>query len=219
MSKTYKNLKLDNNLENAEKGLKILRNIAERRELKSHEDIHQIINTENILNLNQENIVDNKNKKIYLGTNKLSEIFNNRKETGKNLTEGNLQLKSNEIIRITKYRFSKSLNKDSILKGISKIENLMEKKYNERYNSKINTYQKKGKKIDMSIDSIKEHNFETEQKLNTNYNRVNIQESNNINQEEENKIITNINIIKNIEDEKSKEKRTLCLSKIIHSKS
>ena len=205
VSKTYKNLKLDNNLENAEKGLKILRNIAERRELKSHEDIHQVINTENILNLNQENIVDNKNKKIYLGTNKLSEIFNNRKETGKNLTEGNLQLKSNEIIRITKYRFSKSLNKDSILKGISKIENLMEKKYNERYNSKINTYQKKGKKIDMSIDSIKEHNFETEQKLNTNYNRVNIQESNNINQEEENKIITNINIIKNIEVEKSKE--------------
>ena len=63
---------------------------------------------------------------------------------------------------------------------------------------------KGGEKIDMSIDSIKEHNFETEQKLN-NYNRINIQESNNINQEEENKIITNINIIKNIEDEKSKE--------------
>ena len=41
VSKTYKKLKLDNNLENAEKGLKILRNIAERRELKSHKYIHQ----------------------------------------------------------------------------------------------------------------------------------------------------------------------------------
>ena len=41
VSKTYKNLKLDNNLENAEKGLKILKNIAERRELKSHKDILQ----------------------------------------------------------------------------------------------------------------------------------------------------------------------------------
>ena len=86
VSKTYKNIKLDNNLKNAEKGLKILRNIAERRELKSHEDIHKINQYENDSNLNQENIEENKNKKIYLGTNKLSEIFKNRKKTEKNLT-------------------------------------------------------------------------------------------------------------------------------------
>ena len=202
VSKTYKNIKLYNNLEKAEKGLKILRNLAERRELNSSEDINQINNNKN--NINQENIINNKNQKIYLGTNKLTELFNKRKDTGKLLTEGNLSSKNNEQIRITKYRFSKSLNKDSIIKGISKIENLLEKKSYEKYNNKINTYQKKGKKINMSIDTSKEHNFETEQKLN-NYNRVKIHESMKEIQEEQKKLINNINIIKNIEGEKSQE--------------
>mgnify|MGYP007101870454 CR=1 FL=1 len=193
ITKTYKNIKIENHLENAEKGLKILRNIAERRELKNNEEV-------NSNNSNKKNIA-NKNQKIFLGTNKLNELFNNRKDNKKFLTEGNVI--NEEQLKISKYRFSKSLNKDLILKGISKIENLFEKKSNENFNSKINTYQKKGKNM-ISVDTYKKHFYESEEKLKL-YNNINDNETNNERANESKNIINNINIIKDINNDESDE--------------
>ena len=148
--KTYKNIKHDSNiLENAEKGLKILRNIAERREIKNKEESNNIIKDNNSNeNENVKNKV-NTNKKIFLGTNKLNILFNNRRQSIRYLTDGNNEYK--DLTKNSKYRFSKSLNKDSLLKGISKIENLFEKKSNQQEKSRIKTYQKKRKEKDMNI--------------------------------------------------------------------
>ena len=200
ITKTYKNIKIENNLENAEKGLKILRNIAEKRELKNNEEINS--------NNSGKKIIANKNQKIFLGTNKLNDLFNNRKEYKKVLTEGNLL--DEEQLKISKYRFSKSLNKDLILKGISKIENLFEKKSNENFNSKINTYQKKAKNTNISVDSYKKQLYESEEKLKI-YNNINNNEHNENSKEFKN-VINNINIIKDINNDESDE-RHLSLNK------
>ena len=135
-------------MENAEKGLKILRNIAERREIKNKEESNNIIKDNNSNeNENEKNKV-NTNKKIFLGTNKLNILFNNRRQSMRYLTDGN---EYKDLTKNSKYRFSKSLNKDSLLKGISKIENLFEKKSNQQEKSRIKTYQKKRKEKDMNI--------------------------------------------------------------------
>ena len=123
--KKYKGNKY--NLENAEKGLRILKKIVVRRGYKSEDD--QIPN-----NIKED--TDENSHKIYLGTSKLNELFNNRKERDYSFN------KQNNSYNI-KYRnkYSRSVNKD-ILKGITKIENFFEKKYFND-NTKINTYEGK----------------------------------------------------------------------------
>ena len=149
------------NLENAEKGLNILGNFAEK------------IKNSNYNNNSNEKKSENKNKKIYLGTNKLNTLFN-RKNLELYLTEGNNKDEINNNKKI--YRFSKSLNKDSILKGISKIENLFEKKsIKSEAKNKINTYQKKINNI--NIDSDNEQNFD----ININVKNYKLKEMNNSN--------------------------------------
>ena len=132
-SKTFK--KLDK-LENAEKGLKILGKLVLRRGIKSNEDsMNQNFHTED------NNSSHKNNENIYLGTNKLNELFNSRKET----ETSNNDKKNNEINNSKKkVKYSKSLNKD-IAKGISKIENVFEKNRNELGQIKINTYDAKNK--------------------------------------------------------------------------
>ena len=102
---------------NIENGIKILNNFAIKKGLKN--------NIENLIkNLNKGN-GDKKGDKIFLGTNKLNEIFNNRKETNyvkKDKSNDNIVYIKNK----GKNKCSKSVNKD-IIKGISKIQNVFGK--------------------------------------------------------------------------------------------
>ena len=52
----------------------------------------------------------NTNKKIFLGTNKLNILFNNRRQSMRYLTDGN---EYKDLTKNTKYRFSKSLNNET----------------------------------------------------------------------------------------------------------
>ena len=132
-SKTYKrSITNSHNLENTKKGFRILRNIALKRGFKSYDEKPD------------NNNINKKTQKIFMGTNKLNNIFNNRKE---------------------------SMNKD-ILKGISKIENLFEKKHFNPDIKRVNTY--KGKNIkfinnddkdDSNLDKCISYNEELKPKI------------------------------------------------------
>jgi hypothetical protein len=118
-----------NILKNAEKGLKILKNIAVRRGYKSDDEL----SSNN--NINSE--IDKTKHKIFLGTNKLNEIFF-KKESQSIYDKKN---NSYNIKNRNKNKYSRSVNKD-IVKGITKIESFFEKKYfNDK--AKINTYEGK----------------------------------------------------------------------------
>ena len=176
--KTYKKNILDckYNLENAKKGLRILKKLAIRRGYKSDDEkkIKKINNIkekrEIYKNLNK------KNEKIYLGTNKLNEIFNNKKEI-----ENSDYYDNDSFEKDYKNICSRSVNKD-IVKGISKIENLFEKKYfNNEFNSSNNShkinyndrYKKNNKINDCSndncciIDNVLDYNDEFKPKIRT----------------------------------------------------
>ena len=142
--KTYnlKNPNKSTNLENVEKGLNLLKNIAEKIELNSNDDSNDVKGYNNTSN--------KKNNLIYLG----------KKDFGINLTEGNnFEI---EHKKIKKNRYSESLDKNLLVKGIAKIENIFERKSK----SKIKTYQKSTKKLKMDINSKEEEN--TEKKLSKN---------------------------------------------------
>ena len=184
--KTYNILKKENknNLENVEKGLYLLKNIAERIEFNSNEDSNDIFSN----NIPYKKINLNKNNKIFIGTNKLNELIKNRSESRINFTEGNNIIDKDQK-KINKNRISESLDKNLLVKGLEKIENIFEKKFN----SKINTYQKTSKK--MNIDS-KEANIE--KKLNT-YAHIPFDSESKFDSKD---LINNINIIK-IEEKNS----------------
>ena len=138
-SKTYKK-SLKNNLENAEKGLKILGKLAQRRGIKSNDELLSIEN----FHINNKDNYHKKNDNIFLGTNKLNELFNSRKETESSNSE-----KINEDIYNDKNKIKiiKSVNKD-IMQGISKIKNVLEKNINNleiesNEKNKINNYEPK----------------------------------------------------------------------------
>ena len=163
--KRYKGNKY--NLENAEKGLRILKKIVVRRGYKSDDD--QIPN-----NIKED--TDENSHKIYLGTSKLNELFNNRKERDYSFN------KKNNSYNI-KYRnkYSRSVNKD-ILKGITKIENIFEKKYLND-NTKINTYEGKNNNFNYdfseenscNIDNLIDYDEDIKPKI-----RTYVQKSNNL---------------------------------------
>ena len=146
--KTYKrSITNSNNLENTKKGFRILRNIALKRGFKSYDEKpgNNIINTNANVNVNK------KAQKIFIGTDKLNNLFNNRKEIEN----------------------SQSMNRD-ILKGISKIENLFEKKNFNPDINRINTY--RGKNIyykdndyinDFNLDNNFSYNEEFKPKIRT----------------------------------------------------
>ena len=163
VSKTFKKSKIGDKykLENAEKGLSILKKIVVRRGYKSGDEqinkknknyLNNINNINKIDNINNSNYISkeiDKNKnKIFLGTNKLNELFNNRKEKANSYNKKN-NYNYNNIRHRNKY--SRSVNKD-IVKGITKIENIFEKK-NLNFNNKINTYEGKNRDGDISNDN------------------------------------------------------------------
>ena len=162
VSKTFKKSKIDNkyNLENAEKGLKILKKIALRRGYRSDDDDFSSNN-----NINSD--FDKTKHKIFLGTNKLNELFI-RKESKSSYNKKN---NSYNMKYRNKNKCSKSVNKD-IVKGITKIENFFEKKYFND-NTKINTYEGKSnnhRDDDFSEDNscnIVEYNEEQKPKIRT----------------------------------------------------
>ena len=103
---------------NLQNGLQILDNLALKKGLISNQN--NSINN----NLNKEDNIK-KDKKISLITNKLNEIFNSRKEkiiNNKEYSNGNILNKKYK----EKNKYSKSVNKD-IIKGISKIQNVLGK--------------------------------------------------------------------------------------------
>ena len=169
--KTFKKTNKGNkyNLENAEKGLRILKKIVVRRGYKSDdEQINKNINVD----------ADENNHKIYLGTNKLNELFNNRKER-----ELSYNKKNNSYNIKYRNKYSRSVNKD-ILKGINKMENFFERKYFND-NTKINTYEGKNNNFNRdydfnddnscNIDNIIDYDEEIKPKI-----RTYIQKSNNL---------------------------------------
>ena len=122
--KTYKKsiFEIKNNLSNAEKGFRILKKIAVRRGYKSDDEKQTKKNLNDMADEQYDNAKNLKEtQKIYLGTSKLNEFFNSKKES--------VNSDSNYICskRMTN-NCSKSVNKD-ILKGILKIENFFERKY------------------------------------------------------------------------------------------
>ena len=155
------------NLENAEKGLRILKKIVVRRGYKSDDDQIPTYIKED---------TDENSHKIYLGTNKLNELFNNRKERDYSFN------KKNNSYNI-KYRnkYCRSVNKD-ILKGITKIENFFEKKYFND-NTKINTYEGKNNNFNYdfsgenscNIDNLIDYDEDIKPKI-----RTYVQKSNNL---------------------------------------
>ena len=181
--KTYKrSITNSNNLENTKKGFRILRNIALKRGFKSYEKKpdNNDININTIVNEN----VNKKAQKIFIGTDKLNNIFNSRKEIDNN----------------------QSMNRD-ILKGISKIENLFEKKNLNPDINKINTY--RGKNInyrdnddndDFNLDNNFSYNEELKPKIRTYMKKMrNSLKSENSNEVELNKIKVNKINLENIE--------------------
>ena len=178
--KTYKkSINNSNNLENTKKGFRILRNIALKRGFKSYDEKpgHNVINT----NVNAN--VNNKEQKLFIGTDKLNNIFNKRKEED-----------------------SQSMNRD-ILKGISKIENLFEKKHFNPDINKLNTY--RGKNInfkdndyndDFNLESNFSYNEELKPKIRTYMKKLSNNLKNvNSKEVESNKIKVNKINIENIE--------------------
>ena len=122
--KTYKKsiFEIKNNLSNAEKGFRILKKIAVRRGYKSDDEKQTKKNLNNMADDQYDNKKNLKEtQKIYLGTSKLNDFFNSKKESENS--------DSNYICskRMTN-NCSRSVNKD-ILKGIIKIENFFERKY------------------------------------------------------------------------------------------
>ena len=113
MSKTFDKYLKYTNLQN---GIKILDNLAIKRGLKRNDE-----NLNNYL-INENN--EKKEEKIFLGTNKLNEIFNSRRET--NYTNIDNYGEEQNSKNKPKDKISKSLNKD-IIQGISKIENVFGK--------------------------------------------------------------------------------------------
>ena len=113
MSKTFDKYLKYTNLQN---GIKILDNLAIKRGLKRNdENLNNYLTSENN---------EKKEEKIFLGTNKLNEIFNSRRET--NYTNIDNYGEEQNSKSKPKDKISKSLNKD-IIKGISKIENVFGK--------------------------------------------------------------------------------------------
>ena len=161
-SKTYKK-SLKNNLENAEKGLKILGKLAQRRGIRSNDELLSIEN----FHINNKDNYHKKNDNIFLGTNKLNELFNSRKETESSNSE-----KINEDIYNdkNKIKISKSVNKD-IMQGISKIKNVLEKNIN---NLEIESNEKN--KINNYEPKIKINKDDTTSKYNEYYNIMDFSE-------------------------------------------
>ena len=117
MCKTFKNIsKSKYNLENAEKGLKILGKIAQRRGIKN--------NNHQLLKLNNEKDDKKYNKIIYQGAKKIDE-FNERE----------IMLNNNDKKIDSDNKRSRSVNKD-IMKGISKIANILGKNKNDKENNR-----------------------------------------------------------------------------------
>ena len=144
LSKTFDKYLKYTNLQN---GIKILDNLARKRGLKRNDE-----------NLNNYLISENnekKGEKIFLGTNKLNEIFNSRRETDyTNLDNyGEEQNSKNK----PKDKISKSLNKD-IIKGISKIENVF---------GKINSTDSDEQNKIYNIEKDFEYKQEQKQKIST----------------------------------------------------
>ena len=143
-SKTF-NKEQKKNLENAEKGLKILRKIVLRRGKRGKIIDELIINNE--ISFDKDFIKSYKKKEnIYLGTNKLNELFNNRKEIEIN---NNGKINDNIFFDKIKSKYCKSLNED-VIQGFSKMENVFEKNIvnnfgNESKEKKINTYEDQNK--------------------------------------------------------------------------
>ena len=162
--KTFKKTKngMKYNLEKAEKGLRILKKIAVRRGYKSDDENYN----KKVIKKNFDDDINRNRYNIYLGTNKINELFNSRKESK---TSFNKKNNSSSIIITCRNKCSKSVNKD-IVKGISKIENLFEKKY---LNSKNSTYERKYRDNDYSddnscnIDNILDYDDELKPKIRT----------------------------------------------------
>ena len=168
--KTYKKNILDSkyNLENAEKGLIILKKIALRRGYRSDDEKNCKNNNNNIREKKQNNLnMKRKNEKICLGTNKLNEIFNNKKEIETSDNNDNDSFEKEK-----KYILSRSVNKD-ILKGISKIENFFEKKCNSnminsyRRNRNCNKNNEYSNDTSCNIDDLLDYNEEENPKVRT----------------------------------------------------
>ena len=132
LCKTYKKNSLYN-LEKAEKGLKILGKLALRRGIKT---TNMKINNNND---EKKEDLSKKNNKIYMGANKLNEIFNSRKD----FTCPNNEEKGDNINDIES---KKSVDKEMLI-DLSKIKNVFEKNsINDEFEiNKFNTYQGKFK--------------------------------------------------------------------------
>ena len=145
-----KKIKKYTNLQN---GIQILDNLALKKGL-----VKNYTNSNNNSINNENNI--KKNEKISLIANKLNEIFNSRKKGGinnKECSSGNTINKKNK----EKDKYSKSVNKD-IIKGISKIQNILGKNNNNIIESKSN----EESKID-TIENDFRYNEEQKQKVRT----------------------------------------------------
>ena len=146
-SKTFKK-EFKHNLEKTEKGLKILGKIVLRRG-GINKDKRSLVKLEN--SHTQDNIrINGKKKNNNLGKNKSNELFIIRKEKEPNNKE--------KYINKTSEKYSKSLSKDIIIKGLSKIENVFEKNGINNIESvskdnKINTYDSKNKKNYKDLNS------------------------------------------------------------------
>ena len=144
-NKTIKKEIKHNNLEKTEKGLKILGKLVLRRG-GMNVDTKSLFKLEN--SHTQENIGINRKKKNII--NKSNELFNIRKEIESN----NIEEKNNTANE----KYYKSLSRDIIIQGISKIENVFEKNgINnidiEIKDNKINTYDGKNKKYYKDLNS------------------------------------------------------------------
>ena len=137
---------------NLHNGILILDNLATKRGLKS--------NDENLQNNLKNDKKEKKKEKIFLGTNKLNELFNNRNNT--DLINLDKYDNINNCDYIENNKYSKSLNKD-IIKGISKIENVFGK--NNISTIKINNSKEENELFNKENDF--EYDEEQKQKLRT----------------------------------------------------
>ena len=143
-----KNLKY----EKLQSGLIILDNLTKKKGIKNKEE-----SLNNFLSSDNKNT---KNEKIFLGSNGLNELFNNKSDNtinNKNANAYTIDYKKSK----GKNKVSKSVNKD-IIKGISKIENVFGKN---NTNIIINT-SNDDKKIG-NLDNVFEYNQEQRQKVRT----------------------------------------------------
>ena len=159
--KTYKKsiFEIKNNLSNAEKGFRILKKIAVRRGYKSDDEKQTKKHLNNITDEQYDNkSILKETQKIYLGTSKLNDFFNSKKESENS--------DSNYVCskRMTN-NCSKSVNKD-ILKGILKIENFFERKYFNINMSYSNRGDKNYFSNDNSVDRL-DYNDEIKPKIRT----------------------------------------------------